>query len=493
MGMGKKGNHSWADGVVWFLIKVAIALVITFGVAYVLSSRSHKYYYNRTINNVQTADFNILSSTLPAKLSIALLNGDSSEVERTVDSNYGLFGIFVTDCKSPDGDCPGQKIIYQSKRRRPELEPTFNGKTLPDSDFVVLRNPPPVLTEWQYSGPDPHAERIRTGLTNSGEVIGRAYFVRSTPPAFSNNFVREWFCSNLTRPWRFIIDVWEGRNVRAVYSLNLIVGASLAAIAILLIQKVQKNKENQRIAEMMLEDLRCQKNGIEGRVETIQRERDDFRAVLERTRDELNEARKRGENTDVLQSLEKGLVDREKEVAELTKALDEREYHLEEERDQIESLINSEAKKRIDEQFANLIASNNSLRKQNEDLLRAVENKNSDKNGERFWNRLRKWYDGVQFEDIALKWLWETKQHDSNVLFDFERQVMLLNYEPDRALWSPNTDKKTKARTIYVDKDNYRMYVVERDHRHYTVVRMGSAREPGKQRDHEALREKYPA
>ncbi|MEG4229452.1 hypothetical protein QUA35_29780 [Microcoleus sp. N9_B2] len=75
-------------------------LIATFslGLATVKNWENYKNYWHGTIFAVQTVDFNMLSHTLPVKLSYTLLQGNIEELQRTLDSNYGLFGLIVTDC-----------------------------------------------------------------------------------------------------------------------------------------------------------------------------------------------------------------------------------------------------------------------------------------------------------------------------------------------------------------------------------------------------------
>ena len=63
------------------------------GIATVVNVRNHEDYWNGTIKRVQTVDFNLLANTLPTKLSQTLMAQDAQEIQRTLDSNYGLFGL----------------------------------------------------------------------------------------------------------------------------------------------------------------------------------------------------------------------------------------------------------------------------------------------------------------------------------------------------------------------------------------------------------------
>ncbi len=152
-----------------------------FGIASYANFGHHKSYWNGTIERVQTVDFNMLSHMLPTKLSQALMEGDEPEIQRTLDSNYGLFGLVVTDCQISQPDC-SQNIQYVSNSKLPWRK-LLDDATLSASTYDVLRDPPPMYPTGSYADSrDPI--RHPTGLVNTGEIIGRVYYVRGTPPSF---------------------------------------------------------------------------------------------------------------------------------------------------------------------------------------------------------------------------------------------------------------------------------------------------------------------
>jgi predicted RNA binding protein YcfA (HicA-like mRNA interferase family) len=151
-------------------------------------------YWHGTIFRVQTVDFNMLSHTLPVKLSYTLLQGNIGELQRTLDSNYGLFGLIVTDCKISTKDCLSEQILYQSKSSQQWTKESPLA-TLSNHPYDLLQNPPPLQAERQYAKPR-DSKPIPTGRVNSGEIIGRVYYVRGVPPTFIedyNNWVKEPF------------------------------------------------------------------------------------------------------------------------------------------------------------------------------------------------------------------------------------------------------------------------------------------------------------
>ena len=146
--------------------KVAVLIGISFSGATIANYINHASYWKKTIPRVQTVDFNILSHVLPTKLSYALLQENEEEIQKTLNSNYGLSGLIVTDCQTVAQDCPSQQILYASQGRfdyKTELRP----EELIEHPFDSLRDPPPLLTEATYA--HSHATvRDKTGKTNPG-------------------------------------------------------------------------------------------------------------------------------------------------------------------------------------------------------------------------------------------------------------------------------------------------------------------------------------
>ncbi|MFM7366243.1 MAG: hypothetical protein ACKO2Z_00250, partial [Sphaerospermopsis kisseleviana] len=83
--------------IVKVLARLTATGLISFGIGGAVTFDRYNSYWNQTIFRVQTVDFNILSHTLPTKLSYALIKKQPQEVQRTLDSNYSLFGLIVTD------------------------------------------------------------------------------------------------------------------------------------------------------------------------------------------------------------------------------------------------------------------------------------------------------------------------------------------------------------------------------------------------------------
>ncbi len=166
------------------LARLSLTGIVTFGIGAFTIFDRYNNYWDKTIFRVQTVDFNILSHTLPTKLSYAIIQNQSEELQRTLDSNYSLFGLIVTD---PNGE----KVIASSGKGSSgsSWKAALNPQELKNHPYDLLLDPPPLYSQWSYS--DSRAvERTATNLTNRGRVIGRVYYVRGVRPTFEDDFFK---------------------------------------------------------------------------------------------------------------------------------------------------------------------------------------------------------------------------------------------------------------------------------------------------------------
>ncbi len=187
------------------IIRGFAALMLSAGIGLGVIYVNYHSYWKVTIYRTQTVDFNILANLLPAKISAHLLKNDKQGLQEALDTNYGLFGVFVTDCKSAEVDCPEQKITYGSnfkieqisnfkQRLIPEgnyagvwaknfAETDTPSQLLKNSDYVLLHNPPSIKADWKFNSPR-DSNIILSQHKNTSNIVGRIYFVRGNPPSF---------------------------------------------------------------------------------------------------------------------------------------------------------------------------------------------------------------------------------------------------------------------------------------------------------------------
>lgn len=216
----------------WTLGRLLLITSTSLSLAIIASLPSYQSYWHKTIKRVQTVDFNILFHTLPTKLSYALINQDIEELQRTLNSNYGLFGIVVTDCLSNEPECPNQKIIYSSESNF-SWKQQLDSKTLSNSPYSTLQNPPPLWAEGGFDNPRDETWKL-TGKTNQGKIIGRVYYLRGIPPTFSAD-LKDWI-------EKFPSSLITSSGADKYYTLTFGVFFMGGLVIVLLIERILLNK-----------------------------------------------------------------------------------------------------------------------------------------------------------------------------------------------------------------------------------------------------------
>lgn len=164
---------------------VAIVAVVAVFSWISLCQKYYESYWLGTIKRVQTVDFNILHHTMPITLSYLILSGRSDSIQQVLDSNYGIFGLVITDPR-------GENIIYKSEKiyKFKSWQNDFGIKVLqasqqlPEAEhFDWLTNPPPDHAQWENASPRVACDR-EVAAPPKGEIIGRLYYLRQPPPPF---------------------------------------------------------------------------------------------------------------------------------------------------------------------------------------------------------------------------------------------------------------------------------------------------------------------
>ncbi|MBX9689920.1 MAG: hypothetical protein K2X27_24630, partial [Candidatus Obscuribacterales bacterium] len=160
-----------------FLIPSVIVVSLLLWLAF---CRSHyESYWNGTIHRVQTVDFNILHHTLPTCLSQMILAGRVEEIQKVLNSNFGIFGMVLTDAS-------GQEILFKTSNfyQKESWQPLLTVPYLQslNEPYDLLTDPPPLAPQYTHQGP--RQDRVQSLGKPVGRIIGRVYYVRGLPPPF---------------------------------------------------------------------------------------------------------------------------------------------------------------------------------------------------------------------------------------------------------------------------------------------------------------------
>lgn len=226
--------------------KILIVIVIPLTILILLWGALNYFSYDRyhkTIYRTQTVDFNMLHHFAPAKISMALITNDLKSLDETLHSNFSLFDLLVTDCKTIQESCPEQKILYSNLI---EPNPSF---VLDGHSYDFLRSPVPMYAEKKFT--DPHSTKaMPVDVVNTGEIIGRIYYARRAAPDFLDTL-------------RF----WVGNpklHDRYTYTYNLIfsIVASLMVLAFLTLMysraEIARKKSEQIAQNEKLKSLQAE-------------------------------------------------------------------------------------------------------------------------------------------------------------------------------------------------------------------------------------------
>jgi len=224
-------------------VRVATITIVFLGIGGWLVKRGHRAYWETTIFQVQTVDFNILAHTLPTTLSLALVRKDWVTIQKTLDSNYSLFGLVVTD---PEG----KRILAMSKSKVVHDNFGWQRKLLeqPNSlqghPYSYLVDPPPTTAQISYASP--YVKNPEPLQKPPGKIIGRIYYIRGIPPSI-------WEDLQMWMPQYF----WAERDAFPLYSNTFLLTGSLLVLTVVLTEIIvnlkqreidQKQKEYEQLA-----------------------------------------------------------------------------------------------------------------------------------------------------------------------------------------------------------------------------------------------------
>lgn len=333
--------------IVKVLARLTATGIISFGIGGAVTFDRYNSYWNQTIFRVQTVDFNILSHTLPTKLSYALIKQQPQEVQRTLDSNYNLFGLIVTDSS-------GQKIIAYSGKdsgRFLSWKAALDPQQLKNHPYDVLLDPPPVFAQWTYSN-SRATERSATNFTNQGRVIGRVYYVRGVRPTFQEDLITllsdpfsgssriQTYTTSLAACFGATLLIWSGlefmlykrrvdkettdKEKQELIDNNQILQVQLAE-RINELQFFQKQRDNERNEfEKEANDLRISNEKLETEIVTLTNSIKTLsaNANLVQLQNELQEAQTQSkENLKQKQQYENHIKQHENHIKQLTQKL----------------------------------------------------------------------------------------------------------------------------------------------------------------------------
>jgi hypothetical protein len=232
---------------------VPLVLICGLGLWLVLCHEYYKSYWLGTIYKVQTTDFNMLHHSLPATLSQLIIAERDDLVQQCLDSNYGLFGLVVTD--SAD-----DSVIYKTTKvwRRESWQGHIAQEDLARikkmEHYDLLTDPPPLGAGWEHSSPKAEkAVAVKGAINPKGRVLGHLYYVRSDPPPFFEDIIG-----------LFSTSLFEMSGAKRGYLYITLTTMGFSAIVILMIWLRQRGLEmKQGELEYLQRELDIRKKALE--------------------------------------------------------------------------------------------------------------------------------------------------------------------------------------------------------------------------------------
>ncbi|HCV29057.1 MAG TPA: hypothetical protein DGO89_01710 [Microcoleaceae bacterium UBA9251] len=222
-------------------------------------------------------------------------------------------------------DCLSEQILDQSKSSH-KWTKEISLATLSNHPYDLLQSPPPLQVERQYTKPR-DSKPIPTGRVNSGEIIGRVYYVRGVPPTFIEDY-NDW-----------IKEPFKVTGSRTLYTSTVALFFLGGLIAWIILEWILSAKRNeQHLAQQQRKQLQRE---AEYEQRLAQQQREQLQREIQQIKLQLEEKNQ--------QTIE--LIDqRERVLAELESARQEQEQNKRKLENQIASYESERAFKEQQQQ-----------------------------------------------------------------------------------------------------------------------------------------------
>jgi hypothetical protein len=236
-----------------FLLPLVAAVGIC--VWLLLCHENYKSYWCGTINRVQTTDFNILHHTLPITLSQLIIADRDDLIQKTLDSNYGLFGLLVTDPHDGSVLYKTGKVYSQHEEWHKNISPEDLARIRKAEPLDLLTDPLPLDPAWEHNSPRTEkAVAALPGPTSNqhARVLGHLYYVRPDPPPFFQDILA------------FLSGSFEATGCRRGYLYITLTTMAFSCVALLMVWLKQRGLElKQTELDYMQRELDIRKKALE--------------------------------------------------------------------------------------------------------------------------------------------------------------------------------------------------------------------------------------
>ena len=148
---------------------------------------------------------------MPSTLSILIVANRDDLIQKVLDSNYGLFGLVVTD--------PTDETVlyytgktYHRKSWQGHINPEDLQQIKKDEPYDLLTDPPPLGPAYEHASPrDDHVDRVAdSGVRRQGRVLAICIMCVRTPRP-----------SGMTSPLSYLLVFLNSQGRREAISTSL--------------------------------------------------------------------------------------------------------------------------------------------------------------------------------------------------------------------------------------------------------------------------------
>lgn len=326
------------------LARLMLIEMLTVGMGIFVMSKAYDTYWNKTLPQIQTTDFEVLSHTLPIALSQAMSQNRRDIVQQILDSYQGVLSLVVTNAT-------GEKIIaYSHSQENSEQKLSRLQEISPE-----ILNPYPyhLLVKPLPFSPYQLEKELASNPKTSKTILGRIYYLKKQSPSFQEDLL-QWSQNLFSKNSRF--QLYSAVMVAFLGSGITLwtIGESVRIYRRLLRQEIATEQQKRELIEQEKRNLHKEAQRLKQQLE-IQKQQNFLRIEQEQQqRNQLNLEQKQKQQK--IKELQATIRQYESQINEYTEDLEVYQTfqnELEETQQQLEAYQEKEAIARSKINFLN--------------------------------------------------------------------------------------------------------------------------------------------
>ncbi len=178
---------------IYIVLRLVVLLYVAVVLARFVNSREYASFYSKVLLRIHT-DLKTSQKVnqLPSAIASLLENSGTAQLQELLDQYYSIFALVITDCRTQQSVCPGQKVLFATSQHL--LSRKLPGpEELPEYPYIVLLRP-------EVAQP---GDKGSAAVRRQREIIGRLYTISTIPTSFAADY-RAWLKDPLADygPWK---------------------------------------------------------------------------------------------------------------------------------------------------------------------------------------------------------------------------------------------------------------------------------------------------